>query len=171
MKIIETYHEDLLNGEGLREVLFFSGCEHHCPGCFSEWTQNPDCDQAREWTEQDYLELKKNLEKKYVSGVTLSGGDPLSIWNEDGILDLVKRIKNDFGDSKSIWCYTGYTWEKLINIPKKRKILDFIDVLCDGPFIESRKSPKKPWVGSENQRVINVKKSILENKIVLYDKI
>ena len=170
MRIIETYHEDLLNGVGLREVLFFSGCEWKCEGCFQPWTRDPMCDQSREWTKNDYEILKDNLSKNHISGVTLSGGDPLSHWNESGVLDLVKRIRKDFGDTKTIWSYTGYTWENLLKLPNdsiKRNILNYLDVLCDGQFIKELKSPKKPWVGSENQRVIDVQKSLKSGNIIL----
>lgn len=170
MKIIDIYHEDLLNGTGLREVLYFSGCEWNCKGCFQSWTADPNCEQARDWTEEDYKNLSNKLKNQYISGVTLSGGDPLSFWNESDVLELVKKLKTDFPE-KTIWCYTGYTWENLIKLSEdnsKRQILDYIDVLCDGPFIESLKSPEKPWVGSENQRVIDVKESLKQEKIILY---
>lgn len=170
MKIIETYHSDLLNGVGLREVLFFSGCEHKCKGCFNEFTWDPDTEQAHKWCESDYQELYNNLSKSYISGVTLSGGDPLSKWNESDVLDLVKRLRDDFGNSKTIWCYSGYTFEYLNSLPDdspKKQVLNYIDVLCDGPFVKHLKSPNKPWVGSENQRVINVPESLKEKRIIL----
>ena len=170
MKIIETYHNDLLNGTGLREVLFFSGCTHHCPGCFNQFTWDPDVDQAHEFEEDDYQELLKNLRKPYIAGVTLSGGDPMSVWNKKDVLELVKRLKTDL-PNKTIWVYTGYTLEQIQQSKdEKLEILDYIDVLCDGLYIESKKSPLKPWVGSENQRVIDIKESIKQDKVILYEK-
>nr|DAS54541.1 MAG TPA: 4Fe-4S single cluster domain protein [Bacteriophage sp.] len=168
MKIIETYHNDLLNGTGLREVLFFSGCTHHCPGCFNQFTWDPDVDQAHEFEEEDYQELLGNLRKPYVSGVTLSGGDPMSVWNKKGVLDLVVRLKKDL-PNKTIWLYTGYTLEQIqAEGDEKLEILGYIDVLCDGRFIESKKSPLKPWVGSENQRVIDMKKTLEQGSISIF---
>ena len=163
MRIIETYHEDLLNGVGLREVLFFSGCEWKCEGCFQPWTRDPMCDQSREWTENDYEILKDNLSKNHISGVTLSGGDPLSHWNESGVLDLVKRIRKDFGDTKTIWLYTGYKYEDIAYLVRH------VDVVVDGPFDYQLADKKYHWAGSTNQRVIDVKRTIQEGKVVLYE--
>ena len=168
MKLIQTYLNDLLNGEGLRDCYFFSGCELHCPGCFSPETWNPDTSQAKLWTEEDFQELLKNASKPYISGITLLGGDPFHPVNRGEILDLCKRFKDHFGDSKTIWIYTGYTWETLEKAKDERwECLKYVDVLCEGPFIEKLKSPSKPWVGSENQRVINVLESLKSGKIIL----
>lgn len=169
MRIVQNYLADLLNGEGLRNVYFFSGCNHFCRSCFNKETWDPDCEGSREWTEEDYQKLLEDANKSYISGITLTGGDPLSPWNEKDILDLCKRFKEDL-PGKTIWCYTGFKFERLFMLPgydPKRQILEYIDVLCDGPFIEELKSPQKPWVGSENQRVINVRESLKQNKIIL----
>ena len=168
MKLIQTYLNDLLNGVGLRDCFFFSGCELHCPGCFSPETWDPDMPQAKLWTEEDFQELLKNASKPYISGITLLGGDPFYPVNREEILNLCKRFKENFGDSKTIWIYTGYTWEILEKAKDVRwECLKYVDVLCEGPFIEKLKSPSKPWVGSENQRVINVQESLRQNKIIL----
>ena len=168
MKIIQTYLADLLNGEGLRNCYFFSGCELHCSGCFSPETWDPDMPQSRPWTEEDFQKLLMNASKPYISGITLLGGDPFHPVNREGILDLCKRFKEYFGDSKTIWIYTGYTWEILKKAQDLRwECLKYVDVLCEGPFIEKLKSSTKPWVGSENQRVINVQESLKQNKIIL----
>lgn len=169
MRIIQIYKADLLNGVGLRNVYFFSYCPHHCLECFNKETWELEPENSRPWTEADFEELIKEAEPEYISGITLSGGDCLSDPNVEGILDLCKRFKERFGETKTIWTYTGYTWENIMKSGGYREeCLKFIDVLCEGPFISSLKSPSKPWVGSENQRVIDVKKSLRENKIILY---
>ena len=170
MRIIQTYKADLLNGEGLRNVYFYSSCPHRCLGCFSPETWEEASDISKPWTEEDFLELIRDASKSYISGITLTGGDPLSLPNCKGILDLCKRFKEHFGNSRTIWIYTGYTWETIEKAKDERwECLKYIDVLCDGPYIDSRRSPEKPWVGSENQRVIDVQKSLKQNKIVLYN--
>jgi anaerobic ribonucleoside-triphosphate reductase activating protein len=168
MRIITQYNADLLNGEGLRNVYFYSSCPHHCPGCFSPETWEEVSDISKLWTEDDFLELIRDASKSYISGITLTGGDPLSLPNCKEILDLCKRFKEHFGDSKTIWIYTGYTWETIEKAKDERwECLKYIDVLCDGPYIDSLRSPEKPWVGSENQRVINVQESLKKGKIIL----
>lgn len=169
MRLIQIYKADLLNGEGLRNVYFYSSCPHHCLGCFSPETWEELSNVSRVWTEEDFQELLRDTEKDYISGITLSGGDCLSKPNIEGILDLCKRFKEHFGDSKTIWIYTGYTWETIEKAKDERwECLKYIDVLCDGPYIDSKRSPEKPWVGSENQRVIRVPESLSQNKIVLH---
>lgn len=150
MKVIQKYHNDFLNGPGMREVIFFSGCDNHCDGCFNKETADPNMKGARDWTEEDYIELKNNLNNYWIKGVTFTGGDPLSRYNYLGVLDLCRRLKNDIPD-KTIMIYSGYTMEYIKTyIPS---ILDYIDILADGPFIKNLASPKKPWVGSSNQNV------------------
>lgn len=167
MKLAHKYLADLLNGDGLRDCYFFSGCELHCSGCFSPETWEPNMPQAKLWTEEDFQELIVNASKPYISGITLLGGDPFHPVNREEILDLCRRFKGHFGDSRTIWVYTGYIWETIEKSKDARyECLKYIDVLCDGPFIEKLKSPTKPWVGSENQRVIDVKRSLNTGSIV-----
>lgn len=169
MRLIQIYKADLLNGVGLRNVYFFSYCPHHCPDCFNKETWELEPENSRVWTEDDLEELIKDAEPEHISGITLSGGDCLSDPNIPEVLELCKKFKEKFGETKTIWAYTGYTWENIMkNGGLRRECMDYLDVLCDGPFISSLKSPSKPWVGSENQRVIDVKKSLIENKVILY---
>lgn len=170
MRLIQTYYADLLNGEGLRDVYFFAGCTHHCSQCFSPETWDPEMSESKLWLPEDFEKMIECASKDYISGITLTGGDPFFSLNREGILDLCKEFKQRLPE-KTIWLYTGYTWEAIEKDKDARwECLEYIDVLCDGPFIESLKSPSKPWVGSENQRVIDVQKSLSENKIILYDK-
>lgn len=169
MRLIKVYHADFQNGTGMREVLFFSGCSIHCPGCFNKETWNPDMKGSSEWTESNWEELKKELSKSWISGVTLTGGDPFSPWNRNDICALVKRIKKEI-PGKDIWVYSGYSWDTLVDAEDSRtEALEYIDVLCEGPFIETQKSPSKLWVGSENQRVIDVSKSLSSGIVELYE--
>lgn len=161
MKWLQKYHADFLNGEGLREVIFLSGCPHHCKGCFNK--ESWDSSQGKEWTDKDKQELIEELNKSYISGVTFTGGDPL--WTLD--INLIKELK-ELGFN--IWVYTGYTFEYIQNNHDLSKFLSYIDVLCDGPFIEFlHKNNIKKWVGSSNQRVIDVQKSLKEKRIIEID--
>lgn len=169
---------DMMNGEGLRVVLWLSGCTHHCYNC-----QNPIT-----WDENDGLifdksakeELFRELGKDYISGLTLSGGDPLHEANLDGVLELVNRFRLLY-PQKTIWIYTGYTFEQImfpLNInkppePEEEKRIDIIkmcDVLIDGRYIDSQRNLQSKWRGSSNQRVISVQQSLKQNEIVLYCK-
>lgn len=168
MKLANKYLDDLLNGEGLRDCYFFTMCDLFCSGCFNKELWDPEPSFGKIWTEEDFQELLKNASKPYISGITLLGGDPFHPVNREEILNLCKRFKENFGDSKTIWIYTGYTWETLEKAKDERwECLKYIDVLCDGPYIDSLRSPEKPWVGSENQRVINVPESLKKGKIIL----
>ena len=203
---------DMMNGEGLRVVLWLSGCSHHCYNC-----QNPVT-----WDENDGLifdesakkELFRGLDKDYISGLTLTGGDPLFESNLDDVLDLVTEINKRYNfqkvdsanpckmgvseventdkirllfPNKSIWLYSGYTWEEcqpfseegLLKgssiapnlqkiLYKRQQIITLCDVMVDGRYIDSQRNPSKKWAGSDNQRVIDTRKSLEQNKIVLH---
>ena len=161
-----NYHnitrDDMLNGDGLRVVLWVSGCEHHCRGC-----QNPIT-----WDPQDGVffdqkakeELFKELEKSYISGITFSGGDPLFPPNEPEITRLAKEIRHRFPE-KNIWLYTGYTWEQI----KEKEVVKVLDVLVDGTYMEELRNTQLHWRGSSNQRVIAVQESLKTEQIVLHD--
>ena len=151
-----NYHnittEDFLNGDGLRTVLWISGCSHHCPFCQNPETHDP-CS-GIEFDNGAYKELVEDLSKDYISGLTLSGGDPLYEGNRETLTELVKDIKEQF-PKKTIWCYTGFDYEEV----KDLEIMQYIDVLVDGKFIEALKDNNLHWKGSSNQRVIDIKKT------------
>lgn len=151
--------DDMLNGDGLRVVLWTAGCLHHCPGCQNPITWNPN--DGLLFDDNAKQEIFEQLEKPYISGLTLSGGDPLHPANREECLALAKEVKENFPD-KTVWCYTGYEYEEA-----KEFGLDNIDVLCEGKFVMDRRSPNKPWVGSDNQRVVNVQESLRTNSVIL----
>lgn len=163
-----NYHkiitDDQLNGDGLRVVLFVSGCDHHCKGCQNPQTWNPNSGQ--EFTDKDKEKILEMLSEDYISGITLSGGDPLYPANIDCIYDLIKSIRNKYDITKDIWLYTGYKFEDIL--PFFKELLKNIDVLVDGEFIEELADKKYKWAGSTNQRVIDVQQSLNENTVVLY---
>ena len=162
-----NYHNltypDMNNGSGLRVVLWLSGCSHHCKGC-----QNPqtwDSNSGIGFDDAAYYEMFNELEKDYISGLTLSGGDPLFTDNIDMVLNLCKDVKRRVG--KTIWLYTGYTYEEIIS-DKRQQILNYVDVIVDGRYEEDKRSLNLPWIGSSNQRVIDVQKSLKEGKVILW---
>lgn len=155
--------DDMLNGDGLRVVLWVAGCEHACPEC-----QNPqtwDIDSGILFDETAKQELFCELDKDYVSGITFSGGDPLHICNREEVGKLINEIKEKY-PRKTIWVYTGYEWQDVKDLP----YVSDIDVLVDGKFDVKLKDVTLPWKGSSNQKVIDVKKSIELDKIVLLTK-
>lgn len=170
-----NYHniqkEDMLNGSGIRVVLFVSGCTHNCENCHNPQTHS--FESGIKFDSNAFDEIVEELKKDYVSGLTLSGGDPLNENNVPEILNLCVRLKEMFPE-KDIWCYTGYTWEELrircVNESLLDILMDFyINVVVDGKFIEELKDVSYPYAGSTNQRVIDVEKSIVNNHIVLWN--
>lgn len=160
---------DMLNGDGLRVVLWLAGCSHHCQAC-----QNPitwDANDGLIFDEEAKREVFAELEKSWCSGLTLSGGDPLYVGNRKDVSLLVSEIKSKFPD-KNIWCYTGYTWEELMKEVKEDEnlkiILNNVDVLLDGRFVLSLALEKLHYVGSSNQRIIDVRSSLDTGNIDLY---
>ena len=170
-----NYHnitkDDMKNGDGLRVVLWLAGCEHHCPGCQNPITWDPD--DGLEFDDAAKKEIFDQLDKDYISGITFSGGDPLHPANVNGVLELIEEIKQKYPD-KTIWLYTGYTWEQLFdsnNKPysKRGEVVQNVDVIVDGMFVQNLLDVNYPWAGSRNQRVILVQETIKNpGKIVLY---
>ena len=203
-----NYHNitypDMNNGDGLRVVLWLSGCSHHCYNC-----QNPqtwDANSGIPFDESAKKELFRELDKDYISGLTLTGGDPLFESNLDGVLDLVTEFNKRYNfqkvdsanpckmgvseventdkirlslPNKSIWIYSGYTWENIMkyeygvkyinnfNTDALRQcVVSKCDVLVDGRYIDSQRNPSKKWAGSDNQRVINVPESLKQGKVI-----
>lgn len=161
MKYQNITHDDLLNGKGLRVVLWVSGCAHHCKGCHNPITWDPN--NGLEFDESAKQEIFNELSNDYIAGITFSGGDPLYPDNAPEVLNLASEIKELF-PSKNIWLYTGYTLEEIL---EHNLDISDIDVLVDGRFIERLKDDKLQWVGSSNQRIIDVPKSLKLNQIVL----
>ena len=156
-------HDDMLNGEGLRVVIFVSGCVHNCDECHNPQTH--PLDSGIPFTEQDKEELFYYLSMPHTKGITFTGGDPLLASNATTICKLCKEIKEKFPD-KDIWVYTGYLYENLQGIA--RECLNYIDVLVDGKYDKRLKDVNLPYAGSHNQRVIDVKESIKQNKVIRF---
>ena len=153
--------DDMLNGDGLRTVLWVSGCDHCCKDCQNPITWDPNGGLVFDAEAKE--ELYEVLGRDYISGLTLSGGDPLYATNRDEILKLVKEVKEKF-PTKTIWMYTGFLWESI----KDLEIMDYIDVLVDGEFEVDKKDVQLFWRGSANQRVIDVPKTKESGEVVLH---
>jgi anaerobic ribonucleoside-triphosphate reductase activating protein len=156
---------DVANGTGVRVVLFVSGCSHHCEGCHNPETWDPQYGQPFTETEQDRIYCQ--LKKPFISGITISGGDPLYRENLSDIYKLVSDIRCKFPD-KNIWCYTGYTFEQIFKADDednkvRQQIIKLCDVLVDGPFILKERNITLKWKGSPNQRVINIPSTLSNN--------
>ena len=153
---------DMLNGDGLRVVLWTSGCPHCCQGC-----QNPltwDANSGIIFDESAKKEIFAQLELPYIDGITLSGGDPLHANNIAEITELVKEISNKY-PSKTIWLYTGFLWEDI----ESEELIRYIDVVIDGQFEIAKLDKTLKWKGSSNQRTIDVKKSLRCGRVVLHN--
>lgn len=179
---------DVLNGTGFRVILFVSGCSHRCYNC-----QNPktwDKNFGHPFTEKTKQYIFNCLDKDYIDGITITGGDPLYEYNLDEVLKLVKQIRISFPE-KTIWLYTGFEWNEIMNYKikadlcedntsfekhikedlsmiKRKNIISNIDVLVDGEYIDEQKDLSLKFRGSKNQSVIDVKQSLAQNKMVLY---
>lgn len=154
--------EDMLNGEGLRVVLWVAGCEHHCENC-----QNPvtwDKDGGIDFDESAKQEIFTELDKPHIQGITLSGGDPLATYNRKDITKFVKEIRDRYKNTKDIWVYTGYNWSNVSHL----SVMKNIDILIDGKFKSELKDNDLHWMGSSNQDIIDVQKSLLEHHKIIY---
>ena len=153
---------DIANGEGVGVVLWCQGCSLNCPGCQNKCT-HASAD-GKEFSSKEEDLIISELKRPQISRLTLSGGHPLELYNLPACEALCKRVKAEVPETK-IWCYTGLLWEKV----KFLHIMRDIDVLVDGPYVESLRDITLPWRGSSNQRVIDVKASLEKDKVVLYE--
>ena len=153
--------DDMLNGDGLRVVLWLAGCTHHCKNCQNPITWDPNG--GIPFDEDAKQEIFEELEKDYVDGITFSGGDPLLEQNREELTGLIREIRSLFPE-KTIWLYTGYLWEEISDL----ELIDDLNVLVDGEFMEDLKDNNRPWKGSANQRVIDVQMTRKLGKVVLY---
>ena len=154
---------DIANGIGVRVTLFVSGCTNHCKNCFQPETW--DFCYGKEFTQEEEDKLIGLLKSSYIDGLTLLGGEPLEPRNQPGVYKLVKRFREEFGDKKTIWCYTGFTFGRLMTAGEyphteiTEKLLREIDVLVDGRYVDELKQLTLRFRGSSNQRLIDLKKT------------
>lgn len=157
MNYLDIKHCNMVNGQGLRTVIWVSGCNRNCPGCFSPYTH--DVNAGVKFDEKAKEELFSDSNEDWCSGITLLGGEPLHENNRAEIIGLTREYKEKF-PSKTIWMYTGYCWSEILADETMADIIKYVDVICDGPFVESLKDPELKWVGSSNQHVIDVKQRL-----------
>lgn len=154
---------DVANGPGVRVTLFVSGCTHHCKGCFN--SEAWDFDYGNEFTQETQEEILRLLQPDYITGLTLLGGEPMEPVNQEGLLPLIRKVRERL-PQKSIWCFTGYDFERDIlgkmfsSLDVTRELVSLFDVMVDGPFIEEKKNLRLKFRGSENQRILDVKRSL-----------
>jgi len=169
-----NYHNltypDMNNGDGLRVVLWLSGCSHNCEGCQNKQTWDSNSGILFDVNAEN--ELYEALSNDYISGVTFSGGDPLNLNNLEKVLNLIDKIRVLF-PNKNIWLYSGYTWEELFaqnpEMELRQHIVSKCDVFIDGRYVENLRDITLHWCGSSNQRVIDVKQSFKTGEIVLWN--
>ncbi|MCH5213370.1 MAG: anaerobic ribonucleoside-triphosphate reductase activating protein [Oscillospiraceae bacterium] len=173
MNYAEIKYYDIANGPGVRTSLFVSGCTHHCEGCFNEETW--DFRYGRAFTRDVWDKIYKSCEPYYITGLTVLGGEPFEPENQIGLIEFMKGFKMRFPD-KSIWMYSGYTYEQLKGQESSRcrtditdELLDMTDVLVDGKFEISQKNITLRFRGSENQRLIDLKKTKKSGEIVIWN--
>lgn len=162
MKYAQIFYADVGNGPGARISLFVSGCTHHCNGCFNEiaW----DFNYGEEFTDSVQESLLGELRPNYISGLTLLGGEPMEPQNQRALLPFLRRVKQEM-PNKTIWLYSGYTFEELTGKSRARcevtdEILALCDVLVDGEFVQEKKNIRLKFRGSENQRTLNLPESL-----------
>lgn len=161
---------DVADGPGVRVSLFVSGCTHRCRDCFQPETW--DFSYGNKFTRETEDEILNYMKPGYIRGLTLLGGDPMEPGNQQALLPLLGRMRDEYPD-KDIWCFTGYDFEKDImaemirNCPFTEKFISYIDVLVDGPFIPELKDLTLKFKGSSNQKTIDVKKSISSGKTII----
>ena len=164
-------NNDIANGPGVRVSLFVSGCTHRCPGCFNEvaW----DFDYGQPFTQETINLILQMLAPNHIKGLTLLGGEPFEPQNQPAVVNLLRQVKEKYPE-KSVWAYSGYLFDRDILAgrlgPREitEEYISYLDVLVDGPFIQSRKNLSLRFRGSDNQRLINVPQSLKTGEIVLW---
>lgn len=188
MRYAQIRSMDISNGEGVGVSLFVQGCDRHCFNCFNSETW--DFNGGKEWTEETKNKFIKLIDRPYINRISVLGGEPLAEQNLDEVLSLIKEIRTSFPE-KYIWLYTGFTWDSIMNYKytnrftekdvlfnfhikkdlemiQRKNIIKLCDVLVDGEYIDEQKDLSLKFKGSKNQRVIDAKQSLAQNKVVLY---
>ena len=170
MNIAGIKEASIENGIGCRTCVFVSGCTHNCPGCFNKEAQ--DFNYGKSFTREHLQKILNSLKPKYIKGITILGGEPMEVKNQSGVLAIVKEVKKKYPD-KTIWIYSGYKYEQLIDpnntihTEYTNDILNNIDILVDGEFVLAKKDLSLRFKGSSNQRVIDIPKTLKQKKIII----
>lgn len=155
---------DIANGPGVRVSIFMQGCEFHCKNCFNSETW--EFNGGEEFTDETIEKVLNACDKEYIEGLSILGGEPMHPKNIEGTTKLAKAFKEKF-PNKTLWAWSGFKYEKYL---KDKPVLNYVDVLVDGQYVDQLHDPTLKWRGSSNQRVIDVPKSLKKNKIVLFEK-
>ena len=162
MKYRKIRKMDIADGPGVRVSIFFQGCDFHCKNCFNPETWSWDC--GEEFNDEVIDKIMDLAKFDYITGLSILGGEPMHPNNIMGTLKLAKAFKTRY-PKKTVWSWSGYKYEDIL----KPEVLKYLDVLVDGQYIDSKRDPRLKWCGSTNQRVIDVAKSLKENKIVILE--
>lgn len=164
MNYAKIKHFDIANGEGVRTSLFVSGCQFHCEDCFNSETW--DYNYGNLYTKETENHILSTLQDRYIDGLSILGGDPL--WqDEDGIAQLTKLVEQVKSIGKTVWIWSGFTWEQLpLLSASKQNLIKLCDVMIDGLYNKTLRDLRLKWRGSSNQRVINIQQSIKEGKVI-----
>lgn len=164
MNYAKIKHFDIANGEGVRTSLFVSGCQFHCEDCFNSETW--DYNYGNLYTKETENHILSTLQDSYIDGLSILGGDPL--WqDEDGIAQLIKLVEQVKSIGKTVWIWSGFTWEQLPSLSaSKQNLIKLCDVMIDGLYNKTLRDLRLKWRGSSNQRVINIQQSIKEGKVI-----
>lgn len=160
LAILRIVEDTMVDGPGMRTAIYAAGCTHHCQGC-----HNPQSWDIRAGKAMSIEEILQPILDDPFADVTFTGGDPMM--QPEGFTELARAIKER--STKTIWCYSGYTFETLLDMPAQRELLKCIDVLVDGPFIQSLRNEQVRFRGSSNQRLINVSRSLKEGRTLLWE--
>lgn len=160
----KDFRECSANGPGFRIIVWCQGCHIHCEGCHNKEVWG--FDGGKQFTQKEINKILDELEEPMYSGITFLGGEPMAEENIDGFIDLATCVREKFGPSKTIWCYSGYTFEELIKKEKQSKLIKLSDVLVDGPFILKRRNISLRFRGSDNQRLIDIQETLKQDKII-----
>ncbi|MBP5679346.1 MAG: anaerobic ribonucleoside-triphosphate reductase activating protein [Bacilli bacterium] len=161
MRYAKIRKMDIANGPGVRVSIFFQGCAFHCKNCFNPETW--DFDGGEEFNDSVIDEILSLCSPDHITGLSMLGGEPMHPNNIEGTTKLAKKFKEKYPD-KNIWAWSGFLFDTL----KEKEIIQYIDVLVDGQFEDEKRDPKLKWRGSQNQRIIDVKKSLKRNQVILF---
>ena len=163
--VVGINFESVVDGDGVRVVVFFAGCNHHCKGCHNPESHRFDI--GRPFSDEIQTQIIEYIrETPYINGVTLSGGDPM--YSAKDIYSFVKRLREEIPDT-TIWVYSGFTFEEIMQSDMMRRLLLLCDVLVDGPFVIEQRDITLNYRGSRNQRIIDVTKTMVSGEVVLFD--